>query len=878
MRENNERDSEQAMKLKNKLALILACFCTLYSLTSYAYEDKPAAETEKEVLYALGISLPEESEDGFINKGEFAYLVSAAANNRIAHIYYYLNFADVKLDDWRHDAVMDIINAGIAVGCGDGTFGIDDSVSGDTAGRILLRMLGYGRVLGSDDDIVSAYSGVYGSILKGVSRTDAIAYADAYKAIYNAMQLKYVGYTLSGSGDSYVLSEETFMEYAFDVSKHSGRITGNEFSSFGIGSAGTGYGRVEIDGVRYDTSDTDGANAYLGYYTDYYLREEEVVKIIPRPANEIKVIKSSEIKDIKANGSNFELKYSPDNSTNKTIKFPKTSDFVYNGEATDFRSDIIEKLRDEQFGKVEILSYNDYYTVFVYAVDTMVVTNVSAINYKITGKLYESIYYDNNDNQRSITITGNGVQIKAEDIKKDDIVEVEQSLSGQMVKINVVTEKFTGDLTSGVNEDKEISVDNITYICSNYFINNVLNKVNFVLGKRYTFLFNSQGEIVDIAGGEEFEEKGEFLYVLNARYSEEEEYGFIKAVSLDGRMERRDLAEHVRLNDGAKTDAAAIVDLLVPKINAKRQCSLMYVEKDSAGRVYKIYTPDGKHVDGTLSNQEYIKLGATAANRKFKELTKCFLVNTNDMNFPEFYIDGNTKILQVPAADSSDSDFDEEGNYQKCQTSVFSDAKDYVVEAYNFDDYNVADILLLRKSKSFDSQRDNSNLIIVRSVTNTVDSEGDVVDAIIGYQNGEKVKIPIYDEDALYYTKNGIKTAVTKGDVIKVGYDLSGKGIFSEYFKNIYTDFEPTPNPEGRNDGNAIAIGTVVSSDDEFLRVRMGANGSMAERVFRGEGTVTIFDLYGSSAEKGGRGDLTPGSLVMLRVFYSKVVDIIVIN
>ncbi len=878
MRENNEGDSEQVMKSKKVSALILACFCMLSSLTSYAYEEKTEAETEREVLNALGISLPAEAENGFINKGEFAYLVCAATNDSIAHMYCYLSFADVKLDDWRHDAVMDIVNAGIAVGCGDGTFGIDESISGDTAGRILLRMLGYGRVINPESDIVSAYSGVYADILKGVSRKDAITYADAYKAIYNAMQLKYIGYNLSGSSDNYALSEETFMEYAFDVSKHSGRITGNEFSSFGIGSTGVGYGRVEIDGVRYDTCDTDGANAYLGYYADYYLREDEVIKIIPRRANDVKVIKSSEIKDIRANGSNFELRYSPDDSTNKTIRFPKTSDFVYNGEVTEFRSDIIRKLRDEQFGRVEILSYNDDYTVFVYATDTMVVTNVSAINYEIVGKLYEPLYYDNNDNQRSITITRDGVQINAEDIKKDDIVEVEQSLSGQMVKINVVTQRFTGDLTSGINEDKEISVDNVAYTCSNYFINNVMGKLNFVLGKRYTFLFNSLGEIVDIASGEDFEEKGEFLYVLKARYSEEEEYGFIKAVTLDGSMERRDLAEYVRLNDGAKTDAAVIAELLVPKINGIRQCSLVYVEKDSEGKVYKIYTPDGKHVDGTPSNQEYIKSGAAAANRKFKELTKCFLINTNDMNFPEFYIDSNTKILQVPSSDSSDSDFDEEGNYQKCQTSVFSDAKDYIVEAYNFDEYNVAGILLLRKSKSFDSQRDNSNLIIVRSVTKTVDSDGDVVDAIIGYQNGEKVTIPIYDEEALYYTKNGKKTAIDKGDVIKVGYDLSGRGIFSEYFKNIYTDFEPTPNPEGRNDGNAVAIGTVVSADGEFLRVRMGANGSMAERVFRGEGTVTVFDLYGSGAQKGSRGDLTPGRLVMLRVFYSKVVDIIVIN
>lgn len=863
------------MKRKCLSAILIACVCMLLSAVSYAKQDE--VQPEKEVLGALGISLPEEGEDGCIDKGEFAYLVSAASNKSIAHIYRYLSFADVKLDDWRHDAVLDAANSGIAVGNGDGSFGVDDDVSGDTAGRILMRMLGYGRVTGGED-IAGMYPTVYADILKGVSRGKQITYADAYKALYNAMQLRYVGYALTGE-NKLVMSEESFMEHAFNVVKRTGRVTGNKFGSFGIGSGGTGAGRVEIDGVVYDAADTDGAIDCLGYYVDYYLDDDTVIKLIPRASNTIKTIKSSELESIDAVGSNFEIKYSPDRgSKNKTIRFPKSCDFVYNGEPADFESAVIDNLRDKQLGRVEILSDGNDYTVFVYAADTMVVTGISKVNNRLVGRLYETVSFDDNGGQKTVIITNNGEKTDGSEIKKDDVAEIMLSKSGDIVKINIVSEKLSGDLTAGVNEDNEIGIDNITYICSNYFLNNVAKNTDLVLGKRYTFLFNSEGEIVDIASDNEFEEKGEFLFVTDARYSEIDEYGYIKAVTMDGTMVRRELAENVRLNGGAKSEASVIAGMLVPKINEKKQCGLMYIEINSEGKVHKIYTSDGKFVDGTPSGQKYITRGAATANRKYKALTNCFLINTNDSNFPEFYINSDTKILQMPAEDAADSDFNDEENYRKCTASVFTDAKDYIVEAYNFDDYNVADIVLLRKSRSFDTQKDNSSLIVVRSVTKTVDADGDVVPAISGYRDGEWVTVPIYDDEALYYTKGSSKIKIKKGDIIKIGYDLSDKAVFTQYCKSLPDDIELTPNPEGRNDGNAIIIGTVVSSDEEFLRVRMGDGGSMTERVLRGAGSVSIVDSDIPAAEKGDRGDLTPGSRVLVRAFYSKVVDILIIK
>ena len=865
------------MKRKQLSALLLVCVYALCSLTAYAREEKTSPPQEKEVLAALGISLPEEGEDGRIDKGELAYLISAASNKSIAHIYRYLSFSDVKLDDWRHDAVIDVANTGIAVGNGDGSFGIDESVSADTAGVLLMRMLGYGRVT-ADGSIAAAYPTVYADILKGVARSEKITYADAYRAICNAMQLRYVGYALSGE-DKLVMSEESFMEHAFNVVKKTGRVTGNEYGSFGIGTGALGAGSVEIDGVKYDTTDSDGARAYLGYSVDYYLDDDTVLKIVPRTSNTLKTVKGGEIKTIETVGNNFELKFSPDGSSkNKTVRFPKSCDFVYNGEPADFESGIIEALRDRQSGRVEILNTGDEYTVLVYAADTVVIAGVSVINQKLAGSLGETVSIDDNGGQRTVEITKDGAPINAGEIKKDDVAEVEQSKSGNIVKIRVVSEKLSGDLSAGVNEDGEIGIDGITYACSNYFINNVKGKETLTLGKRYTFLFNSGGEITALASDKDFEEKGEFLFVVDSRYSDVEDYGYIKAVALDGALVRREFAEYVRLNGGTKSEAAVVAGMLVPKINEKKQCSLMYIETNSEGKVYKIYTPDGKYVDGTPSGQKFIERGAAAANRKYKALTKCFLINTNDSNFPEFYINADTKILQLPASDASDSDFDDEENYQQRSSSVFSDAKDYIVEAYNFDEYNVADIVLLRKSKSFDTQKDNSSLIVVRSVTKLVDADGDVVPAIAGYSNGEWVTVPIYDDEALFYTKNGKRTEIAKGDIIKIGYDLSNKAIFTQYFKNVFNDIELTPNPEGRNDGNAIIIGTVVASDDEFLRVRMGSGGSMSERVLRGEGTVSIVDSDIPAAEKGDRGDLTPGTKVLVRVFYSKAVDILIIK
>ena len=60
------------MKRKQLSALLLVCVYALCSLTAYAREEKTSPPQEKEVLAALGISLPEEGEDGCIDKGELA--------------------------------------------------------------------------------------------------------------------------------------------------------------------------------------------------------------------------------------------------------------------------------------------------------------------------------------------------------------------------------------------------------------------------------------------------------------------------------------------------------------------------------------------------------------------------------------------------------------------------------------------------------------------------------------------------------------------------------------------------------------------------------------------------------------------------------------
>lgn len=184
--------------------------------------------------------------------------------------------------------------------------------------------------------------------------------------------------------------------------------------------------------------------------------------------------------------------------------------------------------------------------------------------------------------------------------------------------------------------------------------------------------------------------------------------------------------------------------------------------------------------------------------------------------------------------------------------------------------------MILRQAQSFDTQHSNDSMVLVTGFGKALDDDNQVLDTVCGYQNGERVELKVQKTDALYYMQGNEKKKIANGDIVRFNLNNKGYITHNQYFKNVESNFDITTYPEDRNDGNAIAIGYVVSKNDNYLKLDFTDEATTRERVFSGKvDNITIYDSATGKCEKGVWNDLTPGDKVMIRVFYSSLQDVI---
>lgn len=867
--------------------ILLSCVLAIgmLNLTVWA-QDQSEPPRITAFLEKVGVKLPEEAEISDysvpVKKSEFVWLVVEGLGKNAYVQKQYLTFSDVKLDDWFHDNVIFGANIGLVSGKGDGSFGTNDLLDENTAGLILMRALGFenlAQLYGIRDTSV-AYSGSYGKLFKNVEKDGTVTVGEAYQMVYNMLQSDYVAKEVDGITPSYhIVTDQPYMTAAFDIEKRFGRVTGNQYTQLGLGGSGCRDSYIEIDGVEYK-SELENQEEYLGYYVDYFVNNKDkddpvVLTVIPRSNNEVTVIESNDVEEIERDGKYLVFHYDNGSVRDKTLRVPSTADFVYNGKTANLSENLLNKLIDEQFGTITCVNYDNNWVIRITAYDTMIVETYSDYDEVIVGKNGEKLSVKQEDSKDFRSLEKDGVKASYTDLKKGDVLEYARSLDGGWLSMRICNYTMQGKVTGTVADD-EIVIDTISYPLSNYFIKKVQPTFS-ALGVEQTFLFNTKGEVVDVLADSAIY-SGEYVFLLEAKdcTDEEDHLCMIKYVTMNGVILKSFLAEKVQLNGSPKAFAERVINKpLLPVVGGIKQRQLIYIEKNSEGRVRAIYTKDQEGLDSSTYENEILSAGPVEKQRKCKG-SSVFLVDTNDSNFPEFYIDEQTKILMVPKSDSSDEVFNDEKNYEVKTSGFFKDAEDYYVEAYNLSEYNVADIMLLRQAQTFDSQHSNNELIVVTGFGQSLNDENEIVETVIGYQKGERVELKVEDEEALYYTHNGVKKKMGNGDIVRFNLNSGGYITHSEYLKNIDSNFNVTTYPEGRNDGNAIAIGYVVSRNANYLKLDFTDEASTRERVFRGTPTgITIYNSKTGKYEKGTMDDLTPDDKVMIRVFYSSLQDVI---
>ena len=845
---------------------ITALFLTAVMLLS-CFTFVSAAEIESDlyevgtdaVLAALGVELPYAfAADDNIKKEEFVYLIMKATNISFSSNGKYLEFPDVKLDAWSHDAIVTAREMGYIAAQKDDSFGVNDSVSTEFAVKMAMSILGFDKIG------LLQYPKAYSNLVNACGYKEILTYKDAQNLIYTMLLCSYVeGVVYTDKTVEYeIIENRSYMEYVFDVKRVTGRMTGNQYTKLGGGS--TNVGMVEIDGIQYKSLCGD-LREYLGYYADFFVYEKNSdVAIVGgniKNTNEEEFIENGELFDVVRSGATVRLDYERDGKERK-LSIPITCDFVYNGKVTDFSLDMIKELISTKPGTVKIVECNNKCTVFVTAYETVIVDGVSESTRTITGKYGEHIVLpDWEDEECYINIIRDDEKLTFADIKQDDVIMIARN--DNCVEIKVTNHSLAGIVTKIT--DKGLSIDKVDYKYSVYYTNTVESGTHTVNpGMEATFFFNIYGQLVDF-DDENIKYPGDYVFLIGANKKTEAFTTVckIQVVTLNADMQILELAEKVATDIGVSSvNATTVIDSLVGRKE------LIYIEKNKEGKIFRLLT-DGSRL---------VSLDAVEKARKFKRGTGSFLVDTNDANFPEFYTSNNTIALQMPISTASSSEFQNIKNYKRVTlSSVLKDAENATVQAYNFDDFNMPEIVLLRKAIVADTEG-NTGLCLVTGFGETMDESGDLIKVVYVWNNGSEMEIPVDNDSVLSctVTVNGSTTTrnMVEGDIVRFFYDNSGVAFANQWIENIESGFAVSASASGKNNGNAYVIGTVADQNDGFLKLRLSGGDTM---VFYKNATVkpTIYNSIIKNAHGGVSSDLVKGDLVMLRVYYTSITDII---
>ena len=846
--------------------LIFTILLSCVSWTAFAEEEiTPAAPIQgsEELLSTLGVVLPKEAPKGeYATRGEFFYLLVKAMNLDPTVKAYYMDFADVKLDDWRHGAAVIAVEKGLISPRKDQSLGVDEPLCPNFASDVLMRMLGFG-FQGDLADMKRRFSSIYSDIREqGRPGTADMTSVEMKNMIYTALLSEYMEQAGFGKEKTYKVTDgKSFLEYAFQVKKLRGRLTGNQYTQ--IGGGHTPKGTIAInEGLYRSACGTLGE--FIGYEGDFYIKSEDTTDTVicfnPNDENKETVIGNGELTEVTKSGSKAQLTYGT--TSVKHINLPLTCDFIYNGEVSDFTLDKVKKLISEKSGELKIVQNTYGYVVCEKAYDVMIVESVSRLNKKISGKYGEMLEIPEENEYNAFSVTEQGTEKAFSDIKQNDIIMV---LKGEnSLEIHIENHAIVG-MENGMKEDG-IVIDDVYYKYSPYF-NTVAAKQHTIhLGEETTFFFDSYGQLVDF-DEDKIQHTGEYVFLVRTSMGQGnfDPDCKIRAVTMNAEMKEYTLEK--KLYSDIDSPREKDKDVL-QKIQGTR--GIIYIECNGNGKICKLY-PEGS---------KQVKLDAEEKKRKFKRGSGAFLVDTNDAHFPEFFTDNTTIALQVPISTAEEKEFDNIKNYKSIVLAdELRDAENVTVQAYNFDDYTHPEIVLLRRENTVD-YAGNTGLHLVTGFGETLQEDGNTAIAVYAYADGVETTVTLDSEKVMecqYQDEAGqtITRPMQKGDIVRFFYDNIGNAIASQWIRNIYTDFQISTTPDGVNNGNAYVIGTIEGMQGEFIKLKLADGSTM---VFQKGGllkNITVFDTEKDKASTGDFTDLVRGVLVLFRVYYTGVTDVI---
>ncbi len=714
-------------------------------------------------------------------------------------------FADVPTSHWAYNVISQITDIGYMIGTSENEFSPEEPVTVNQVNKVLVKILGYEQFAMQNGGYPAGYNYLASSlkVLKSINNygETPITRGELAKMLYNMFDVNMIETTQVNDDGvaTYQTSEDTFLNDVLGIYKYEGKVTDNGTTAI-LGNSSIEKDEIKIGNSVFKLSPkAEYVKGFIGRYVEFYaVKDEEsddmtvIYAGLSKDSEEFTV----EIKDF-ADLKNGKLEFYDDNEKKDFVDVATVPTIIFNGSKVE--SITKEEIKDFSNGTVTAMKSGEskmYDTIVIEGFVSVYVKNIIASEKIVSNGLiapgtssdYVSLdLSEENNKTREITYIKDGKAASFEDIMVKSVIDV--ALSKNAIKI-VISDKKASFKVNGKTVDEFgdsyiYAEDGTEYIIAKELVNS--NSMDVPdLGADITAYINTFGEIaaVDTAVAA----LSELGIIINASTEGRglKKANKVRIFTQAGAFVDYELADKVGFTDSAdnyKKDEAedVIVDL------AEYKDMLASFTLTEEGLISEIVMP---------VSYEYQEGRANGRLGIFYQAEEASYLGTG-FDGKAFTSANTPKLFYI----SPDQNVEERARYLiKSATSLANDTKITGLYAYNTDPESVQAQYFVLKANNFTTHSvntRNTTYIIVQSVKQALNSEGDPVIRISGIelaaQNGAQTQVEYESSTGAFsnmipyvgntkeYAKND-RYAVQEGDIINI-FEANGN---VEYASLVY--------------------------------------------------------------------------------------------
>ncbi len=846
---------------KKLIALVLSVFvafssCAMTVFGEEASDTQTTVSADVEFAKALGIFADDVVPEETVKRIDLAKCILniILKGTELSTEDGSLLFDDVEYDDSGYaDAIS---KAGIMGGVGNRQFAPGDSVTYSQVLKVFVSFLGYDvKAQG-----LGGYPSGYMAVATQLGITDKYApYGDSFVTWESlaSMFKRSLGVPLfqvvSYKDSTFIYNpnlEKDYLREYFGIQRYSDVINGV------YGTNVIGYADVEYDEILLGTTvfrfntDVFDLSEKLGYKIEAYYADNG-------DHNEILYYDEYDNGVISLDGREVEgfeggiLYYN--GKKEKKLKINTETNIIYNGKnCSTYDEDIFSvwnlSSMDGSLKAIDNNSDGTYDFIILDAYESYVVGSIigdTIVPKYRTGSYVDISSYVEGENLLFYNLKGKPISI--EKVVKGCIISVSHDIDGNVSKIIVTTDSYTGEIDEIEVENGRyyLTVDGTRYTPSEVLKLNPQIKT-LRAGQKVTMMFNKGGLLSDVdALAFQIIETAYLYAAKKGKGLDAQNSATIRAFSSGGFFQNYDLAEHVEVVWGSETDVKKPHEVLAilgktNETDVTRQ--VINFKKNDEGKInwINIASDNERNIDG-LYRYDLDAMGMTGS--------KNYLGN----GFEGKLLVSGTSVFSVPTeANRYDEDVYFVGSLTNNKNFTLS-------EAYGDEkNGNVAHSIVILNDKS-GTFKNSPGYMIVESVTNAVDYDSTPSVKITGYIAGAQ-KEYFGDENVL---KSVTGSNPEKGDLIKFTLDREGRiselseFVFdsSERFSGDIAKMIPTkktnPSHTSFNVTERYVFGKIIRSNDESFVLEVNNGTTITNESYLKAASYRYY-TYEDIGSKGG--------------------------